>query len=265
MRRVLGAFLVMAAASTRAASQDSVKKDVPLPSGAMGSRTCATWKAEGVTVLGADPRGVSHDAKLYFPQLATAIERRLPFVTRDTTIQNASFAAQLLHSGAVVKVQLVHGSGHTGFDLAAREAAAMDTGSTDVVPPPATIPDSLGILISFGRKADGSKYQVAHLRCPAMPFPDNPKPDYPMAETIIRSDYRVLARYLVDTTGLVDSTSILIEESAAEVFAQATINYLRKLQFLPEVFDGVKERQHFERTVLFVVPKPPEPVADSTN
>ena len=265
MRRALGALLVLAAFGTNAASQDSVQKTVQLPSGATMSRTCASWSAEGVFVIAADRRGAGHDAKAYFPQLATAIERRMPFVTRDTTVHTASFAAELLHSGAVVKAQLVHSSGRAGFDLAARQALAIDSSSTDLVPTPASLPDSLGILIMFGRKSDGSRYVVTHLRCPATPFPDNPKPDYPMAETIIRSDYPVLTRYLVDTTGLVDSTSIEIEEHAADAFAQATIDYLRKIQFLPEEFDGVKERQHFERTILFVAPKPPQAVADSTN
>lgn len=258
-------MLVLSVLGARADGQDSVHKDVQLPSGAMVSRTCASWHAEGVFVIAADRRAAGRDAKAYFPQLATAIERRIPFVTRDTTVLAASFAAQVLHSGAVVKAQLVRGSGHAGFDLAARQALSMDSSSHDLVPPPPSLPDSLGILISFGRKPDGARYVVTHLRCPAMPFPDNPKPDYPMAETIIRSEYRVLTRYLVDTTGFVDSTSIQIEESANEAFAQATIDYLRKLQFFPEEFDGVKERQAFERTIVFVVPKPPQAAPDSTN
>src|SRR5262249_641550 len=119
MRRSLGALLLMAAVGPGVAAQDSVQKDVQLPSGAIVSRQCAKGTGEGGTGLGADRRGTSHEAKLYFPQLATAIERRLPFVTRDTSWLSASFAAHLLRSGAVVKAQLVHGSGHTGFDLAA--------------------------------------------------------------------------------------------------------------------------------------------------
>lgn len=263
MRRSLATLPAIALLLAHAAAQDSVQRDVQLPSGTTVTRTCASWKAEGVTVMGTDPRTKYLAAQMYYPSLAKAIERRLDYYSKDSAVLVASFAARIVRGGWVSGVTLVKPSEHTGFNLAAQRAAGITANDPDVVPTPSGMPDSAPILIVFGEKGDGSLYQVTHVRCAPMPYPDNPAPDYPMAETIIRSEYHVLARYLVDTTGKVDSASIQIEESASEAFAQATIAYLSKIRYLPEEFDGVKERLPMERTIVFASPIPANRV-DST-
>ena len=253
MRPALFLFLALAAA-VRADAQDSVRREVTLASGGTITRECAAWRSEGVAVLPADARDPGPDASAYLAKLAKAIERRVDHPVTDSQVRVASFAARVLRDGQVMLTRLVRGSEHAGFDMAAQRAASFVASDPDLVPMPPGMPDSFTVLISFGRRADGSDFLVSHVRCPVVPYPDNPKPVYPVQQTITRSRVRVRVRFLVDTAGLVDTASVVLLDPVSDAFEAATMTYLSKLRYLPEDFDGEKQRVRIERTVTIMPP-----------
>lgn len=264
MKRSLGVFLVLGAMAVaeRASAQDSVRREVKLPSGTTVTRMCARWRSEGVVVIGADARAPGGAAAEYFVQLGKAMERRLSHISPDTTVLVASFAARVQRSGEVDHIRLLKGSSSEGFDMAAQQAALIGPSSRDLLPLPVGVPDSFTVLISFGRRRDGSDFQVVHVACPAFPFPDNPKPEFPSAGTLTRTRVQVRVRYVVDTLGTVDPASLEILEPASDAFVAATIFYVSKLRYLPEDFDGVVQWRMITRPVLFI---PPDEQAQGTR
>jgi len=253
MRIPLAAAIVLASAAALAA-QDSVQREVKLPSGAVIKRTCATWRAEGVAIIPADARDPGGKAASYFTLLSQVIEGRLARVATDSTVLVASFAARVTTDGAVNGLRLIKGSGRAGFDMAARQAATFTPDDHDRLPMPAGMPDSLTVLISFGRRRDGSDFLVSHVRCPAMLLPDAPKPDYPVSATLTRSRYNVRVRYPVDTSGLVDTAQVVFVDQTPDAFGLATLAYLLKVRYLPEDLDGERRVAWIERTIVFVPP-----------
>jgi TonB family protein len=245
----------------RASAQDSVRKTVKLPTGAVITRSCAVWHSEGIVILTADSRDAGKQATAYLEKLAAAMERRLHHIAPDTTALVTSFAARLIRNGAVSDVRLMRPSGREGFDMDARLAADLARGDPILVAMPASVPDSLVVLVSIGRRQDGTDFLVKHEYCPAIPFPSNPAPEYPVTATIWRARATVRVRYTVDSLGAVDSASVTMLDPTSDAFENAVMLYLRKSRYLPAAFDGGMERQIFTRSIVFVPPEESSPAS----
>ena len=166
-----------------AAAQDSLRRAVTLPGGTTMTRQCAQWRSEGIVILTADSREPGRAAPAYLARLAAAMERRLMHVSTDSTVLISSFAARLVRSGSVSGVRIIKPSGRDGFDMDARVAADLAKGDPILVAMPPSVPDSLVVLISIGRRQDGSDFILQHEYCPAVALPDNPPPEYPATPT----------------------------------------------------------------------------------
>jgi TonB family protein len=166
-----------------------------------------------------------------------------------------AFGARLIRSGSVSNLLLIKASGREGFDMDARVAADFARGDPILVAMPASVPDSLVVLIAIGRHQDGSNFMLRHEWCPAAALPDNPPPEYPTTATIWRSRATVRVRYAVDSLGGVDSASVAMLDPTSTVFENAVLLYLRKARYLPAEFDGAPERQTFTRSIVFVPPE----------
>ncbi len=257
MRRTTVLLLALAplVASGRAAAQDSVRRAVTLPLGATMTRQCAQWLSEGILILTADSRDPGPAAPAYLARLAAAMERRLMHVSTDSSVLVSSFAARLIRSGSVSGLLLLRPSGRDGFDMDARVAADFAKGDPILVAMPPSVPDSLVVLISIGRRQDGSDFIVRHQWCPAAPLPNNPPPEYPATAMLWRSRSTIRVRFMVDSTGTVDSASVNILDPTNQAFTEALRRYFAKQRYLAAEFDGVKEKQQFRKSVTFVPPE----------
>jgi TonB family protein len=254
MRKPLVVLLAIGAFAGSLCAQDSVKREVKLANGTVISRKCAEWKSEGILILPAGAYEPGAAGLAYFTRLAAIMERRMVHVAVDSAVLVASFAARVLRSGATVDVRLLRGSGRGGFDMDAQRVATLPPGDPMIEPTPASMPDSFPIFLSFGRKRDGGPDLVSHLACPAAPYPTNPKPEYPIAQTLSRTRNVVRAKFTVDTMGVVDTAGVVILEETTDAFEQAALDYLAHLKFLPMEFDGRKEQQVITRSIVFEPP-----------
>ena len=253
---VLG--IVLGAA--RAAAQDTVRVAVKLPRGVV-ERACTEWHSEAIFILTADSRDPGPGAEEYLERLARAIGRRLIHVSPDSAVLFASFGARIVRSGAVSDLRLLSSSGHEGFDMDARIAAALKPGDEYVTPAPSGMPDSFTVLISFGRHEDGSDRLVKHCWCPAAPLPWNATPEYPLTSTIWRVPVTVHVHFTVDTMNAIDPYTVALQDSLSDIFSAATMRYVSGLGYLSAEFDGTRERQALATAVRFV---PPDSIAART-
>jgi hypothetical protein len=252
-------FAILLAASSLvvvgASAQDSLSREVTLPSGTVITRKCAKWESEGILILTADPRINRKDLDAYLAQLATEMERRLTHVAKDSVALVASFAGLVMRDGSVGKVRLMKGSGRAGFNMEAQRALTIGPSDALLSPMPDGLPDSLNVFISIGRNQNGSKFLVPHESCAAVPYPNNPMPVYPLEATISRTRTVIETSFVVDTTGMVDTTSIKVLTQTTDAFGDATLDYLATLKYLPAEFDGRKERQEVFKSVEFFIPE----------
>ena len=257
MMRFRAVVLLMACclAAQGASAQDTLSRDVKLPSGAIITRKCAAWESEGILILTADPRKTGKDAEAYLALLATEMERRLTHMAKDSVVLTATFAGRVLRTGSVGGVRLMTGSGRAGFDMEAQRALTFAPSDALISPMPDGMPDSLNVFISIGRKEDGGKFLVPHESCAAVPYPNNPKPVYPLEATISRTRTVIHTSFVVDTTGMVDTASIKVLTETTDAFGDATLDYLSTLKYLPAEFDGRKQRQEVFRDVEFFIPE----------
>jgi hypothetical protein len=235
-------------------AQDSVKHEVKLANGTVITRKCAEWKSEGILILPAGAYEPGAAGLAYFTRLSAIMERRMVHVAVDSAVLVATFAGRVLRSGATVDVRLLRGSGSGGFDMDAQRVATLPPGDPMIEAAPASMPDSFPIFLSFGRRQDGGPNLVSHVACPAAPYPTNPRPEYPLAQTLSRTRNIVRAKFTVDTMGVVDTAGVVILEETTDAFEQAALDYLGRLKFLPFEFDGRKEQQVITRSIVFEPP-----------
>ena len=181
-------------------------------------------------------------------------------IAADSVVLTATYTARVTRTGATVDMRQIKGSGRGGFDMDAQRVMTFLPGDPMAEPTPESMPDSFPIFVSFGRNRDGSFNILSHVACPATPYPNNPAPLFPLASTLSRTKNLVVAKYTVDTMGVVDTTAVEIIESPADAFEQAALEYLANLKYLPMEFDGRKEQQVLTRSIVFN-----PPVQDTTS
>lgn len=78
---------------------------------------------------------------------------------------------------------------------------------------------------------------------PAVPKPDNPRPEYPETLRSAGVEGMVLAQFTVDTTGQPEVTTFKVLKTTHPLFALAVRNALPKMKFDPAELDGRKVKQ----------------------
>ena len=86
-----------------------------------------------------------------------------------------------------------------------------------------------------------------------VPWETNPVPRYPAALRDARIEGRVLARFVVDTTGRVMMESVMIDAADHPAFGEAVVESLRRSRFEPAEYRGRKVPQLVARPFVFVL------------
>jgi protein TonB len=86
-----------------------------------------------------------------------------------------------------------------------------------------------------------------------MPHPTNPSPRYPSDLRAARIEGRVIARFVVDTTGRVIMGSVTVEASTHPAFSDAVIEALSRSRFTPAELRGRKVQQLVSQPFVFVL------------
>ncbi|HET7459240.1 MAG TPA: TonB family protein [Gemmatimonadaceae bacterium] len=88
---------------------------------------------------------------------------------------------------------------------------------------------------------------------PAVPLANNPIPVYPPALLAAGVEGEVRVRFVIDTTGALDTGSVLVVTSTDEQFTSAVRAVLPHLRFLPAKSGGTKVPALSEQQFAFVV------------
>jgi protein TonB len=86
-----------------------------------------------------------------------------------------------------------------------------------------------------------------------IPLDGNPKPEYPSMLQSGRVDGRVMAQFVVDTTGRVDMSTFSALEATNELFVRSVRRALSEWRFRPAEADGRRVRQLVEMPLVFKV------------
>ena len=151
----------------------------------------------------------------------------------------ADVAFDLYRDGRSSDPRIVKASHIRVFDTRALEAVRVALGDS-VWPIPARYRhDTLHALVRFGPPdANYALVQTWYsVVKPPKPRRDNPQPDYPPER---RAGQQVIAAFTIDTTGLVDSTSVQILSSTDEDYAAAVLAVLPRWRFSPSTVRGCK-------------------------
>jgi TonB family protein len=96
------------------------------------------------------------------------------------------------------------------------------------------------------------EYQVDK---PAQQAPGSAVPQYPDSLKVAKVEGDVRAAFTVDTTGLVDSTSVHIMKSTHRLFSAAVRDALPQMRFIPAELHGAKVKQLVMQSFAFSIPK----------
>lgn len=86
-----------------------------------------------------------------------------------------------------------------------------------------------------------------------VPHATNPSPRYPADLRAARIEGRVIARFVVDTTGRVIRGSVTVEASTHPAFSDAVIEALSRSRFTPAELRGRKVQQLVSQPFVFVL------------
>lgn len=94
-------------------------------------------------------------------------------------------------------------------------------------------------------------YDVTSVDRVVVPSAANPTPRYPKFLAQAGVEGRVVARFVVDTLGQVEPSSLQIVQSTQEQFAVAVREIMPRMHFMPAEVRGVRVRQLVEQTFQF--------------
>jgi TonB family protein len=115
---------------------------------------------------------------------------------------------------------------------------------------PSTTPTTTTTTTSGGQIAPAA-YTEAQVQTIAEPAPGSGAPGYPAALAQARVEGRVVAEFVVDTTGLVEVDSFHAVESTNPVFVDAVRAALSTLRYRPATIDGKPVRQIVQQPFVF--------------
>lgn len=103
---------------------------------------------------------------------------------------------------------------------------------------------------SGAREAGGGRAVVDR---EVVPLATNPVPRYPADLRAARIEGKVLARFVVDTTGRVRMESVIVDASPHPAFSDAVVDALRRARFQPAEYRGRKVAQLVSQPFLFML------------
>ncbi len=106
-------------------------------------------------------------------------------------------------------------------------------------------------------------YSASEVDTHAKQIGDGTEPLYPDSLRPLGIDGKVLAQFVVDTTGLVDTTSILTEAYGQPLFAASVRRALTTMHFVVAQKSGHKVAEEIEQSFLFHKEDPAPPVPQS--
>jgi hypothetical protein len=259
MRRALMLFaLLLCTTSRRADSQQALAQKVVLPGGVTVARACDQLVSEGVQVASIDDRVLPPGGADYLAALSQTVARRVGLRAGDPP-RTAMYGAMLMRDGTLAHQIPIMRSDRRELDTRIDEALAISSGDPDRVAGPAGMPDTLRVLVTIGLHEDGSSFVAAHVRCPAVAFPDNPKrANAPWAAGHQRA---VVIRGVIMPGGRVDTATAQLDDPSDERYVEATMSSLAQMRFVPAEFDGVKVPAPIEIVLPFGIPESEEPPA----
>ena len=249
MRRALALFALLACAFSRQLNaQQVLAQTVTLPSGVTVARACDKLMSEGVLVASLDARVTAPQDTAYFAQLAETIARRVGMRAGDPP-RAATYGVLVVRDGSFAQRFSAVRSGQRALDMSIEGALAISPSAVDRVPLPADMPDSVRMLVTFGQHEDGSPFVASHTRCGAVALPDNPPREMPLwARAHPRS---VTVRGTVTAAGRVDTATALVDDLSDERYAEAALNAVARMRFVPAEFDGLKVPASIEIVIPF--------------
>lgn len=180
--------------------------------------------------------------------------------------RNTSFALTLRRDGAAVTAGSP--SGDADFDRAARQAvdAALHEHAFDRVRPREGEPP-VRVAVHFGQDATGRQLKpTARTVCDAVSYESNPNPMFPQeflpptpgsvaGQLVVRTRQitsgEVVARFLVDSLGVVDPASFAVVRSTDPLFVREVKAVLPRLRFYPAEIGGRRAAEVIEQTFDF--------------
>ena len=85
--------------------------------------------------------------------------------------------------------------------------------------------------------------------------PGNPQPTYPSMLQSAGVEGRVLAQFVVDTSGKADMSTFKVLETSHDLFSQAVRQALPRMRFFPAEIGGKKVRQVVQQPFTFAIGK----------
>ncbi len=131
--------------------------------------------------------------------------------------------------------------------IATPEPTEFGTGNQRAAPPPppktpAWSPDSVASVLEVDSAVER--------------YPESAAPAYPLKLLAKHIEGAVETRYIVDTTGLADSASLVIVSATDTAFARSVREALPHMRFHPAILNDRKVRQLVSQTFLFKVVRP---------
>jgi TonB family protein len=87
-------------------------------------------------------------------------------------------------------------------------------------------------------------------------FEESAGPEYPPSMLAKNLEGRALVTYIVDTTGLADTSSFQVIEATHADFAEAVRQALPRMRFHPAILGGTKVRQLVQQSFGFKIARP---------
>lgn len=131
----------------------------------------------------------------------------------------------------------------------------------DFIPPPATSPTDFTNLGTIARGSDeggteknlSGTFNADQVERQVSLLSGSPVPSYPEALRAAGVEGKVIAQFIVDERGLVESDSVRFVQSDNALFEASVRNALRRIRFAPAEIGGKKVRQLVQMPFVFTI------------
>ena len=206
----------------------------------------------GAAAYGAGPRASRSDADL--------VEERVYYLPPPDRVKASSTIEQLRYVsvGNGIPTEGIESADGTPAGAPRHEDAAPPGGTagTDLKEHPAQAPSA----------ADDSVYSILSIEESAVRVEESAAPIYPPELVEQHVEGSVPTRYVIDTTGRADTSTVEIMAPAHPLFVQSVREALAGMRFSPAIVQGRKVRQLVEQRFDFrIVAPPPGAPAEHTR
>lgn len=181
------------------------------------------------------------------------------------SVRSTSYVVVVSRAG--IGIRQLQPAGDTTFDRATRQAvdAAAHEHAFDALPRDSA--GSAAALVYFGSDPSGRQRKfVSRVVCDATPLPNNPSPMFPlelapppMTASVHKADSKqvawgeVVARFLVDTAGVVEPATFQVIQASDPLFVREVRRVLPLLRYFPAEIAGRPAPEVIEQRFEFRV------------